>query len=105
MVTLFVVTLMVKIPSPFMLSTRAATAWIRTGRKQGATVLEDRGVLRLRLQRFRLQATPQVVVLLPLVLKRSSTSSLRSKEPARRPCRTRGGGFILYRLCRWCLLL
>src|SRR4051812_19874571 len=96
MVTLFVVALMAKILSPFVLSTQAATAWIRTGRTQAATVLTGRGVLRLRLQRLHLQATPQVVVLDPLVLKRISTSSRLSSGRARRPCRTRGGGVIFY---------
>ena len=62
--------------------------------KQAATVLADRGVLRLRLQRLRFQATPQVVVLAPLVLKRSLRSSLLSSERARRPCRTGGGGCV-----------
>ena len=34
------------------------------------------------------------MVLAPLVIKRSLTSSLLSSERARRPCRTRGGGCV-----------
>src|SRR4051812_12500609 len=62
MVTLFVAALMAKILSPSVLSTRAATAWIRTGRRQAATFLAGQGVLPLRLQRPHLQATTRVVV-------------------------------------------
>src|SRR3954465_9800722 len=98
MVTLFAVDLMGKIPSPFALSTRAATAWIRTGRRQAATTLAGRGVLRLRLQQLHPPATPRLVVLAPLVLKRNPTSSRLSSGRARIPCRTVGGGFIICRL-------
>src|SRR3954463_16572306 len=94
--TVFAVDLMVKTPSPFLLFIRAATAWIRSGRKRAATVLAGRGVLRLCLQRLRLLATPQVVGLAPLVPRRSSTSSLLSSgHVIRRPCRTGGHGWRL----------
>src|SRR3954464_2393726 len=98
MVILFVVAQMAKIPSPFVLSTRAATAWIRTGKKRAATVLAGRGVLRLRLQRLRLQETPPVVVPAPQVLKKNSTSSRLSSGHARGPCGTGGNGFLFCRL-------
>src|SRR4051812_43120273 len=100
----FAVGLMAWTPSLFVTFIPAAIVWIPIGRKREATAPVGQGALRHRLRRLRLLATPQVV-LAPLVLRRSSTSSLPSSEPARRPCRIGGGGFIFYRLLGWCLLL
>src|ERR1041385_4232420 len=74
-------------------STRAATAWIRTGRSRAATAPQGRGVLRMHLLQLRLLATPQVVMLSPSAPKRTSTLSRRSTGRAKRPWRT-GGGLI-----------
>ena len=54
---------------------------------------QGQGVLRLRLQRLHLLATPPVVMPSRSALKRTSTSSLRSSGCAKGPCRT-GGGLI-----------
>src|SRR3954466_6904484 len=94
MVTLFFVVLMAKIPSPSVLSTQSATAWIRTGKRQAATALVGRGVLHPRLQWLHLPVAPRVVLMFLLALKRISTSSRMSSGHARRPCRTGGGGVI-----------
>ena len=93
MVTLFSVVLMAKIPSPSVLLTEAAIAWICTGRRQAATAPAGRGVLRLHLQQLRLLATPRVVMPSRSAPKRTSTSSRRSSGRVKRPCRT-GGGLI-----------
>src|ERR1041385_3895617 len=100
MVTLFVVVLMAKTLLSSAPLTLAATAWIRTGRKQAAMVLTGRGVLRLRLQLLPPPATLRVMMLSrlqllpPPALRRTSTSSHRSSGCARRPCRTGGNGVI-----------
>src|ERR1041385_4204732 len=94
MVILFVAVLMTKILSPSALLTRVAIAWIRTGRRQAATIPAGRGVLRPCLQWIHALATPRVVMLCPPALERTSTSSHRSSGHARRPCRTGGGGVI-----------
>src|ERR1041385_8836933 len=100
MVTLFVAVLMV---NTLLLSaplTRAATAWILTGRRQATMVPAGRGVLRLRLQLLLPPVTLRVLMwsrlqlLPPPVLKRMSMSNHRSTERARRPCRTGGGNVI-----------
>src|ERR1041385_146138 len=90
-----VAVLMAKILSPSALLTRAAIAWIHTGRRQAATVPTGQGVLRLRLQLLHPPATPRVVMLCPPDLERTSTSSHRSNGRARRPCRTGGSGVII----------
>src|ERR1041385_3584480 len=87
------VVLTAKAPSLSARSTRAATAWIRTGRSRAATTPQGRGVLCLHLLQLRLLATPQVVMPSPSAPKRTLTSSCRSSARAKRPCRT-GGGLI-----------
>src|SRR4051812_41839289 len=94
MVTLFVAVLMEKTLLSSLLLTRAATAWIRTGRRQAVMVLKSRGVLRLRLQLLPRPATLRVGMLCLPALERISTSSHRSSGHARRPCRTGGSGII-----------
>src|ERR1041385_2461972 len=100
MVTLFVAVLMAKTLLSSAPLTRAATAWIRTGRRQAVMVLTGRGVLHLRLQLLPPSVTLRVLMwsrlqlLPPPVLKRISTSNHRSSERARRPCRTGGGSVI-----------
>src|SRR4051812_41272811 len=98
------VDLMAKTPSPFVPLILVEIVWIPAGRKPAVTTLAGQRALRLRLWRLRLLATPQVV-LAPLVLRRSLTSTLLSNKLARRPCRTGGSGFIFCRLVGWCLLL
>src|ERR1041384_2201978 len=93
MVICSIVVLTAKTLSPSARLTRAATAWIRTGRSQEATAPQGRGVLCLHLQQLRLPATPQVVMPSRSALKRTSTSSRRSSGRVKRPCRT-GGGLI-----------
>src|ERR1041384_5629751 len=93
MAIVFVVDLMVKTPSPFVPLIPTAIVWIPTGRKPAVTAPAGKGALRPRLQWLHLLATPQVV-LAPLVLRRSSTSSLLSSERSRRPCRTGGCGCV-----------
>src|ERR1041384_3565706 len=90
---LFAVDLMVKTPSPFVPLIPAAIVWIPTGRKPAVTTPAGQGALRPRLQWLHLLATPQVV-LAPLVLNRSLTSSLLSSQRARKPCRTGGSGCV-----------
>src|ERR1041385_7250527 len=94
MVTLFVAVLMAKTLLSSVLLTRAATAWIRTGRRQAAMVLTSRGVLRLRLQLLPRPATLRMGMPCLPALERISTSSHRSSGHARRPCRTGGSGVI-----------
>src|SRR3954471_9349041 len=74
----FAIVLMVKILSLFVPLVLVAIVWIRTGRKLAATTQVGRGVLRLILQWLQLLPSPRAVVLAPLVLRRSSTSSLLS---------------------------
>src|SRR4051794_32436180 len=94
MVILFVASLMAKILSPSVLLTRAAITWICPGRRQAATIPAGRGVLRPCLQWLHPLATPQVVMLFPPALERTSTSRHGSSGLARRPCKTGGGGVI-----------
>src|ERR1041385_8317886 len=100
MVTLFVVVLMAKTLLSSAPLTRAATAWIRTGRRQAAMVPAGRGVLRLCHQLLSPPVTLRVLMLsrlqllLPPVLERISMSSHRSSGRARRPCSTGGNGVI-----------
>ena len=89
----YVVGLTVKTPSLFMPLTPVAIIWTPSGRKLAVTAPAGKGALRPRLQWLHLLATPQVV-LAPLGLKRSLTSSILSSERARRPCRTRGGSVV-----------
>src|SRR4051812_47992314 len=93
-VILFVAALMAKILSPSVLLTRAAIAWICTGKRQVVTAPAGRGVLRPRLQQLHPLATPRVVMLFPPAVEKTSTSSHRQSGHARRPCRTGGGGVI-----------
>ena len=75
----FAVDLMVNTPSLFVPLMPVATAWTHSGRKLAVTALAGQGALLPRLQWLQLLATPQVV-LAPLVLRRSLTSSLHSSE-------------------------
>src|ERR1041385_6996447 len=92
MVILFVAVLMAKILSPSVLSTRAAIAWIRPGRRQAVTILSGRGVLHPCLQWLHHLQTPWVVMLYLPAPESTATSSHRSSGHARRPCRTGGSG-------------
>src|SRR4051812_22412845 len=94
MVILSVAAFMAKILSSSALLTREAIAWIHTGRSQAVTTLADRGVLCLRLQQLCPPTSPRVVVLFPLDLGKTLTSSHRSSGHSKRPCRTGGGGVI-----------
>src|SRR4051812_21416521 len=94
MVTLFVAVLMEKILSPSALLTRVAIAWIRTGRRQAATIPAGRGVPHPCLQRLHPLATPWVVMLFPPALERTLTLSQQSSGHARRPYRTRGNSVV-----------
>src|ERR1043165_3261637 len=93
MVICYVVVLTAKALSLSARLTRAATAWIHTGRSRAATAPQGQGVLRLCLQQLRLLATPQVVMPSRSAPKRTSTSSRRSSGRVKRPCRA-GGGLI-----------
>jgi hypothetical protein len=93
MVTCSVVVLTVKALSPSALLTRVATTWIHTGRNRAATAPQGQGVLRLRLRRLHLLATPQVMMPFRSAPKRTSTSNRRSSGRVKRPCRI-GGGLI-----------
>src|SRR3954470_22118304 len=102
----FAVILMLKTPSLFVPLMPVATVWIHSGRRLAVTTQVRRGVLRLLLQRLQLLLTPRVVVLAPLVLRRSSTSSLFSRGASigEAPCRTGGGrlrlvGLSFYFVC------
>src|SRR3954471_13726074 len=75
MVICSVVALTAKALSPSVRLTRAATAWIRTGRSQGAAAPAGRRALRLRLHRPPPPATPRVVAQFPSAPERISTSS------------------------------
>src|SRR4051812_39391850 len=85
---------MAKILSPFALLTRAAIAWIHTGRSQAMTAPAGRGMQRLCLQQLRPPATPRVVMMSHPARNKISTSNQRSSGHAKRPCRAGGDGVI-----------
>src|SRR4051812_16937182 len=93
MVICSVVVLTVKALSPSALLIQAATTWIHTGRNRATTTPQGQGVLRLRLRRPNLLATPQVVVPFRSAPKKTSTSNRRSSGRVKRPCRI-GGDLI-----------